>query len=403
MTINMNFAVNTGLSTRESLPWPHYEEDEIEAAVKVLRSGHPNQWGGAKVNEFEREFAALAGCRHGVALANGTVALDAALKALDIGPGDDVAVSPRSFVASASCVAWAGARPVFADVDPDSQNVTAASIEAVLTPETRAAIVVHLGGTPCDMGEIMELARRRGIKIIEDCAQAHGASWDGRPVGSWGDLAAWSFCQDKIISTGGEGGMVTTNDPGLFERVWSMKDHGRSRAKALSKPDKPGFRWLVDSFGTNWRLGEMQAAIGLAQLGKLPGWLARRHRHAHIYRAEFADCPAVRLPVLPDAAGAVYYRFYAFVRPEKLPEGRDRDAVIAAAEKRGLSVMGGACSEIYREQAFVDAFGPHERLPNAKRLGETSLCFQTHHNLDEDSVRRNAAGVREIIENASKT
>ncbi len=396
MTLSLNAA------GQASLPWPHYEQDELDAVMDVLKSGRPNQWGGTRVDEFAAAFAEFVGCRHGVALANGTLALDACLKALGIGPGDEVIATPRSFVASASSIAWAGARPVFADVDPDSQNVTAVSVAKVVTSRTRAVLAVHLSGNPCDMEAITALAREKGLKVIEDCAQAHGARWNGKPVGSWGDVAAWSFCQDKHISTGGEGGMVTTNDDALYEAVWSMKDHGRNRHKTLAKADRPGFRWLADSFGTNWRMTEMQAAIGVRQLGKLPAWLKARRRNAALFMEAFAGCPAVRVPVLSDRAESAYYRFYAFVRPENLRKDWDRDRVVAEAGERGLFCQQGGCAEIYREKAFVDAFGEREPLPVAKALGETSLCFQVHHNLSAADVKAAAEGMREILNAAAR-
>ena len=193
-------------------PWPSFTVEEADAARAVLLSNKVNYWTGTECRNFETEFAAWCGTAHAVALANGTLALDVALKALGIGPGDEVVVTPRTFMASISCVVTAGATPVFADVDPDSGNLTAATIAAVLTPRTRAVIVVHLAGWPCDMDPIMALADQHGLKVIEDCAQAHGARYKGRSVGCMGHVGAWSFCQDKIMTTGGEGGMVTTND-----------------------------------------------------------------------------------------------------------------------------------------------------------------------------------------------
>ena len=184
-------------------PWPYFAPDEIAAAVRVLESGNVNYWTGNEGRQFELEFAEFAGCRHAVAVANGTVALELALRTLGIGPGDEVVTSSRTFIASASCAVAVGARPVCADVDRDSGNITADTIRAVLTPATKAMVVVHLAGWPCEMDPILELAHERRLKVIEDCAQAHGATYKGRPAGSLGDIAAFSFCQDKIMTLPG--------------------------------------------------------------------------------------------------------------------------------------------------------------------------------------------------------
>lgn len=252
-----------------SAPWPFFADDEIEAAVQVLRSGRVNYWTGTVGRLFEKEFAAFVGCDHAVAVVNGTAALECALKALGIGPGDEVITTSRTFIASASCAVMLGARPVIADVDHDSQNITAESISRVLTPRTKAIVAVHLAGWPCEMDEILALAHERGIKVVEDCAQAVGATYKGRPIGSLGDVAAFSFCQDKIMTTAGEGGMVTTNSAELWNSMWSLKDHGKSYVAVYHREHAPGFRWLHESFGTNWRLTEVQSAVGRIQLRKL--------------------------------------------------------------------------------------------------------------------------------------
>ncbi|GBD41012.1 dTDP-3-amino-3,4,6-trideoxy-alpha-D-glucose transaminase [bacterium HR39] len=383
--------------------WPYFAEDEIEAAVRVLRSGRVNYWTGEEGRAFEREFAAFAGTRHAVALSNGTVALELALRALGVGPGDRVVVTPRSFFASAAAVVAVGAEPVFADVDRDSQNITARSVERVLDSRTRAVICVHLAGWPCEMEELLELARARGLFVLEDCAQAHGARVRGRSVGSFGDLAAWSFCQDKIVTTGGEGGMVTTDDEALFRRVWSLKDHGKDFDLAHSPPQRPGFRWLHASFGTNARMTEMQAAIGRRQLAKLPEWHARRARNAALYRAALGDLATVRIPWPPEHLTHAFYKFYLFVVPEALAAGWSRDRILAEAGEAGVPVFSGSCPEIYLERAFEGTpWRPGERLPVARELGETSLMLEVHPTLDEEEVLRRADLLRGILRRAQR-
>ena len=376
-------------------PWPSFSQEEIDAVDAVLRSGRVNYWTGEEGRRFEREFAEWAGTRHAIALTNGTVAIDLALHALGIGPGDEVVVTPRSFIASASCVVNAGARPVFADVDRDSGNLSAATIEPVLTDRTKAVIVVHIGGYPADMEPIMELAAKRRFKVVEDCAQAVGARSGGRSVGSIGDIGTWSFCQDKIITTGGEGGLVTVNDDALWRTMWSYKDHGKSWDAVYEREHPPGFRWLHESFGTNWRITEIQAAIGRVQLRRIGEWMAARTANAKaIHDALLPWSSAagpVRLAPWPgerDGAHA-FYRFYCYVRPDNLASGWDRDRIVREICEAGVPVFQGTCSEIYREKAFEEAhLAPPQRLPNAMELGETSLAFLVHPTLTPQQIEK---------------
>lgn len=381
--------------------WPHYDGDEIQAVASVLGSGKVNYWTGTEGRRFEEEYAAHCGVRYGVAVANGTVALELALYSLGVGPGDEVVTPSRTFIASASCAVARGARPVPADVDPVSQNVTAATIEAALTPRTRAIIVVHLAGWPCDMDAIMMLARKHGLKVIEDCAQAHGASWRGRPVGGFGDAAAFSFCQDKIISTGGEGGMLVTDDVETWRRAWAYKDHGKSWEAVYELQHPPGFRWLHETFGTNWRMTELQAVIGRRQLEKLPVWSEIRRQNAVGLEVGLAGVPGLRLTPAPDVIGHAYYRYYAFLEPQALGAGWDQQRVIAAIEAEGVPCYAGSCGEIYLERAFYDAgWQPPARLPSARRLAETSLCFQVHPGLGEREMSDTVAAVRKVMRRA---
>ncbi|NPV05200.1 MAG: DegT/DnrJ/EryC1/StrS aminotransferase family protein [Syntrophaceae bacterium] len=383
-------------------PWPEFTKEEADAVARVLLSNRVNYWTGTECREFEREFAAWAGCAHAVALANGTVALDLALHVLGIGPGDDVVVTPRTFIASVSCVVNAGARPVFADVDRDSQNITAESIRAVLTPRTRAVICVHLAGMPCDMDPILKLAAEKGLFIIEDCAQAHGARYKGRPVGAIGDLGAWSFCQDKIITTGGEGGMLTTNRREWWEKAWSYKDHGKSWEAVYRQQHPPGFRWLHETIGTNWRLTEMQAAIGRIQLKRMPEWHAVRTRHAEVIRAAARALPALRVPALPEDTVHAWYKCYLFVRPERLRSGWSRDRILEEINRRGVPCYTGICPEVYLEKAFDKGDSrPRERLPAAKELGETSLMFLVHPTLTREEIEKTCRVLTEVLESAS--
>jgi len=383
-------------------PWPSFTDEEAEAVKRVLLSNKVNYWTGQECREFEKEFAAWCHTEYAIALANGTVALDLALKALNIGQGDDVIVTPRTFLASASSIVNAGARPIFADVDLESQNITAESIREVLTPNTRAVICVHLAGWPCDMDSIMTLAEEKGFFVIEDCAQAHGAKYKGRPVGGLGHIGAWSFCQDKIMTTGGEGGMVTTNDRALWSKMWSYKDHGKSWEAVYQRQHPPGFRWLHDSFGTNWRMIEMQAAIGRIQLRRMYEWSMARRENAASIDEVARDFPLVRAPQVPDYITHAEYKHYLFIRPERLADGWNRDRIVDDIQAQGVPCYQGSCSEVYLEKAF-DGTGwrPNRRLPNAVELGETSLMLLVHPTLEKREIAATQAALKQTLEKAT--
>lgn len=398
----MDLAINGGtpLYTKPFPSWPFFDDEEIAAVNKVFQSGNVNYWTGEEGRLFEKEFAASIGVNHAVAVMNGSVALEAALMALNIGAGDEVIVTPRSFIASASCAVMRGAKPVFADVDRNSQNIIAENIKKVLTNRTRAIIAVHLAGWPCEMDAIRELAKKHGLAVIEDCAQASGALYKGRPVGSFGDAAAFSFCQDKIMTTGGEGGMVVTNNKDIWSKAWAYKDHGKNYDAAYGNNEvKHGssFRWLHESFGTNWRMTEIQAAIGRIQLRKLPEWIKRRRRNADILTKAFLGIPVLRVTEPPAHILHAYYKYYVFVKPEMLKSGWDRDRVIAAINNEGIPCFNGSCSEIYLEKAFTPDMRPEKRPPVAQELGESAMMFLVHPTLSENDMRNMVAGVNKVM------
>ena len=388
-------------SKSHSFPsWPHFSEDEITAAIEVLRSGRVNYWTGEHGRKFEQEFAAASGCKYAVAVANGTVALELALRSLGIGRGDEVIVPSRTFIASASCVAISGARPVFADVDRDSQNITAAGIEAALTPATRAIIAVHLAGWPCEMKAILELARSKNLLVIEDCAQAHGATYCAKPVGSFGDAAAFSFCQDKIMTTGGEGGMLITNDSKIYERAWAFKDHGKNYTRACASNNNGSSRRLHDSVGTNWRMTEIQAAIGRRQLLKVPDWIEQRRRNAQVLCSRLSRLPALRIPVTPNHVDHAFYRFCAFVQPGMLRPDWNRDRIVEAISSQGVPCSRGGSGELHREQAFAPT-RPPERLAIARELADTSLAFLVHPTLGKHDIETISDVATNVLQAAS--
>lgn len=385
--------LSTGFS-----PWPDYTREEADAVSRVLLSNKVNYWTGNECRQFEQEFAAFADADYAVAIANGTLALEVALKALGIGPGDEVIVTPRTFLASVSCVVTAGAVPVFAEIDRDTQNITSETIRAVLTPHTRAIICVHLAGMPCDMDPIMALAREHDLFVIEDCAQAHGARYKGRSVGSIGDIGAWSFCQDKIMTTGGEGGMVTTNNRDLWSKMWSYKDHGKSWTAVYEREHPPGFRWLHESFGSNWRMTEMQAVIGRIQLARMASWTAARRAHAERIWQIARNLPGLRVPEMPQWAEHGAYKCYVFVEAGQLATGWDRDRIMQEINQRGVPCFSGSCSEVYLEKAF-DGTGwrPEPRLPVARELGDSSLMFMVHPTLTQAEIDKTCAALAEVM------
>ncbi len=384
-------------------PWPFFSEDDIAVVSRVLASGKVNYWTGNECREFEREYAEKLGVRHAIALANGTVALELALYALGVGPGDEVIVTPRSFLASVSCIVMRGARPVFADIDRNSQNVTAETIAPCITPRTRAILAVHLAGWPCDMDPILDLAKAHGLWVVEDCAQAHGSYYKGRPAGSMGTINGFSFCQDKIMTTGGEGGLVTTNDPDLWNRAWSFKDHGKSYEAVYNRSHPPGFRWLHEDFGTNWRMLEIQGALGRRCLRQLDTWVTVRRRHATRLNEILTGLPALRLTIPPEHIEHSYYKYYAFVRPEALRTGWSRDRILAEVSETGVTCLAGSCSEMYREKAFArHGLEVTERLPVAAELGETSVMLLVHPTLSAEAIEYAGEILRDTLRKATR-
>ena len=389
------------MTTDAPVTWPRFEADELAAAVRVLESGRVNYWTGDECRSFEREFSQYVGVKHAVALANGTVALELALWSLGI-RGGEVVVPSRTFVATASAVLMQGAKPVFADVDRESGCVTAETIEACLSPATVGVIVVHLGGWPCDMPAIVDLCRRHRLVLIEDCAQAHGAAYQGKRVGSFGDAAAFSFCQDKIMTTAGEGGMLLTDDENLFKRAWSHKDHGKDWDLVHQADHPPGFRWLHTSLGTNWRLSEVQAAVGRVQLQKLDPWLRHRRELAALHDERLRCSPGLRVASPEAHVESACYKHYVYVRPERLRAGWSRDRILRELSQRNVSCASGSCSEIYLEKLFPAEMRPKERLPTARELGETSLMFLVDPTVRREQVEQTCEAVLEVMREACR-
>ncbi|QCU91089.1 DegT/DnrJ/EryC1/StrS aminotransferase family protein [Thiomicrorhabdus sediminis] len=385
-------------------PWPSYTQEEADAVQKVLLSNKVNYWTGNECREFEKEFAGWCGTEYAVAVANGTVALDLALIALKVGVGDEVIVTSRTFLASVSSIVNSGATPIFADVSADSQNITPDSVRKVISSKTKAIICVHLAGWPCDMDGMLEIANEFGLYVIEDCAQAHGAKYKGRSVGSIGHIGAWSFCQDKIMTTGGEGGMVTTNDESLWKKMWAYKDHGKSWEAIYERKHPPGFRWIHESFGTNWRMTEMQAVLGRIQLKRMPDWNQRRLSYANQIWHTSSKLKGLRVPIVPHEIEHAAYKCYVFVDPVNLNEGWNRDRIMNEIAQHGVPCYSGSCSEVYLEAAFDETgLRPEKPLPNAKELGETSLMFLVHPTLTNQEIDKTCETLTMVMQKAQKS
>lgn len=416
--------------TKPWIPWPHFDEDEIQAVTEVLRSGKVNYWtgeihlldDGSKVRGenglFEYEFARYIGVNYAIALANGSLALELALHSLGIGDGDEVIVSNRTFIASASACVMRGAVPIFADIDPDSQNISLDAIKAVLSPRTRAIICVHLAGWACEMDEIMDFAEQNNLKIIEDCAQCVSGKYKNKMLGSIGHIAIFSFCQDKIISTGGEGGMLTCNDSELYKRAWTYKDHG----KDFDKYNKHSQHPLVDdtasddnsyytSLGTNYRMTEMQAAIGRIQLKKLPEWANLRRKYADMLNSGFKDVYGLRTVIPPNYIFHAYYKYYVFIELDKLCSGWDRNRIINAINAEGVLCQLGSTWGIGMETAWKNIkctitgnqhnYQLKKHFPNDHFVGSTILMFQVHPTLDIETISDTIMAVKKVMEVAT--
>ena len=385
--------------------WPHFDSDDIKAVSEVLKSGKINRWTGSKNLEFEKKFSEYIGVRHCIAVSNGTLALELALEGLCVGPGDEVITTCRTFMASASAAVMRGARPVVVDIDENSQCLSPDAIRRAVTGKTKAIIAVHHAGMPCDMDSIMKIAREKKLFVIEDCAQAHGAVYKGRKVGGIGDVGAWSFCQDKIISSGGEGGAVTTNNTKVWKKMWSFKDHGRNYDLVYSKKTFPvGFRWFLESFGSNYRMTEMQAVLAMNGLSHLEEWVDIRNRNAEILTSFIKPFKFARVPVVPDGVRCAYYKYYFFVDESGMKKGWSAQRVIEKISSRGIPAFSGTCWNISNEKCFKKAGWSKSasELPVAAKIGRESVMLLVHPTLTTSDMRRAGKVVSEVLKEASR-
>ncbi len=387
--------------------WPRYTREEISSVNKILESGKVNYWTGSETKNFEKEFANFCGSKFAIGIANGSLAISSAYLSLGLNKGDEIITTPRTFIATASSAVLLGIKPIFADVEINSGNITAETIEPLINSKTKAICVVHINGWPADMISIIKIAKKYNLKIIEDCAQAHGAQiktdegW--RSVGSFGDVAAWSFCQDKIISTAGEGGMITTSSHELFDKVWSFKDHGKTLDSLNRTSSHKGFRWLHDRFGSNFRLTEVQSGIGRIQLKNIKVSRELRTRNALIIADALLDIPLIRIPLPGEDYLHAWYKFYCYLKPEFLVKDWNRNKIIEEINFLGFPAFHGGCSEIYREECFkIKNLQPEKPLVNAKDLGENSLMFLVHPTISIEEINNYAQAIRQVCIKASK-
>jgi dTDP-4-amino-4,6-dideoxygalactose transaminase len=284
------------------------------------------------------------------------------------------------------------------DIDPISGNLCPEAVSRAISERTRAIIPVHMAGWPCDMDELIRLSERNGIHLIEDCSQAHGATYGGRPVGSFGTCSAFSFCQDKIMTTGGEGGIFVTDDREIWRRAWEYKDHGKSWDAVFNQHHAPGFRWLHESFGTNWRMTEMQAAIGRIQLRKLPAWSNSRQNNALFLANNLKKVQGITLSMPASNVRHAWYKFYCMLEPERLQPAWDYQRVIEAINAEGIPCLSGSCYEIYKEKAFIDAgYGPPQALKNASFMASRSLMFLVHPTLGTQDMVDTVTAVEKVM------
>ena len=369
--------------------WPHFTRNEIDNVVRILKSGKVNYLNGKEGLKFEKNFSKFTGSKYSIAISNGTNALELVLKAINLKPKDHVIVTSKSFIASASCVVSVGAVPVFADIDINSQNISIDFIKKIINKKTKAIICVHLGGWPCDMKNLVKICKKNKIKLIEDCSQAHGAKIKNKSVGTFGDFGTWSFCNDKIISTGGEGGMITTNSYKNYQNIWSLKDHGKNKKKYFNISSNYSFRYLHDNFGSNFRLTEMQSAIGNTQLLLLKERLKIRKKNANQYMKNLKNCRSIIIPNIPKEITHSFYRLYLRLDFKFIKKNWNKDQIINRLNKIGFDCSEGSCSEIYNELCFRNSkYKVKNRLQNSSELSKTSFALKVDHTISISTINK---------------
>lgn len=381
--------------------WPNFSDDLISKVVKVIKSGKINYTSGLYGKKFEKNFSKFIGNKYSIAICNGTAALEVAIKSLKLPNNSEIIVPARSFFSSASSIVNTGNLPVFADVDSLTQNISLEDIKRKINKNTKAIICVHLAGLPCDMQNITNIAKKNNIKIIEDCSQAHGASINNKHVGSFGDVATWSFCNDKIISTLGEGGMISTNNKKIYNYCQTYINHG---SVLLKKNSSEKFIYNKHFFGTNLRITEIQSIAGIEQLKKLKQIQKKREKMSLDYLNIFLKYPKyISCYFPPKHIKSAWYRFYFFIKNNTSNQKQIRFQIIKNLKKDNIKCFTGACPEIYLEKSFKKLKNiKFERMKNCKLLGSTSLALEVNHTLNDFHHQDNLIKIKRNIKKIFK-
>jgi len=374
----------------------------VQAAADVLRSGKVDYDSGPQGRLWEEEFAARVQCHMAVAVVHGRLAMEMALGTLGLGRGDKVIISSRGAVVATASVAALEAEPVFADVDATSQTLSAQTIRPMIESRTRAVVVRHFAGWPCSMDEILQLAARHRLWVIEDCSQALSATYRGQPVGSFGHLSVFDFRQDMILSTGGEGGMIVANDEKLKERLEEFQYRGKTARRFRSRQGAAAIYITKDTAETKGRMTEMQAAIGRAMLSKLDAMADVRRHHAKTLDAHLGRLPGLRVDPPPSHIGHAYHGYYVFVRPERLKAGWRRDRIVQALQAEGIPCSGGPPPEtVYEKPANGAPVRPRRRPPVVRELEETALLLPIHSQLAARDIQDICRALEKVLHTAT--
>jgi perosamine synthetase len=374
--------------------WPALGEEDVAAAAEVLRSSRLTSLTSTVVAEFEADFARYQGVRHALATSSGTTAIHLALAAIDVGPGDEVIVPAHTFIATATPVMYQRATPVIVDIDPDTFNLLPSAVEAAITPRTKAIIAVHLNGHPAPMDELTALAERHGLVLIEDAAQAHGALYKGRKVGTMGRMSCFSFWQDKIISTAGEGGAVVTDDDALAQRVARLRHHGEG-------PSEGERHYYHLELGYNYRLSAVQAAVGRTQLSHLDEYLEARRRNAAYLTDHLRAIPEVQPPVVLEGCVHSYYRYICKLRTDLLTVPTERFQTAVAVE--GIPCFRPYPTPLHQQPVFRNAGYGEVSCPNAETVLSQLFALQVHPTVQQCDLDDTIAAVEKVAAAYRKT
>ena len=377
--------------------WPNFSKDLVSKVGKILSSGKINYTNGQYGKKFEKEFSKFVGNKYSIAICNGTAALEVAIKSLKLPKNSEIIVTARSFFASAACIVNTGHIPIFADIDLLTQNISLHDIKKKISKKTKAIICVHLAGIPCNMHDIKKLGNKNKIKIIEDCAQAHGASLDNKQVGSFGDVSTWSFCNDKIISTLGEGGMISTNNKKIYDFCKTYINHG---SVLQNKKNSEKFIYNKDYFGTNLRITEIQSIAGLEQLKNLKKVQIKREKMSKSYFHIISKYQNYIYSYFPSRnIKCAWYRFYFFLKTDVKDYQKIRFKIIKNLKRNNLKCFTGSCPEIYLEKSFKKLKNfKVTRLINSKILGQTSIALDINHTLTYTKHKKNVIELKLVLD-----